>query len=62
LEICIKTSDVFETSEAGGEIPKGFQLLVQLCYKLWEGMNEEEELLAQAAMFSTLAKIDIGCF
>jgi hypothetical protein len=47
---------------SGGEIPKGFQLLVQLCYKLWEGMNEEEELLAQAAMFSTLAKIDIGCF
>jgi|GEM_PF-6110599 len=47
---------------SGGEIPKGLQLLVHLCYKLWEGKNEEEELLAQAAMFSTLAKIDIGCF
>jgi len=26
---------------SGGEIPKGLQLLVQLCYKLWEGKNEE---------------------
>jgi hypothetical protein len=34
-------SSVLETSEAGCEIPKGLQLLVQLCYKLWEVMNEE---------------------